>query len=50
MHPSNHSILGSLDVGRKSKEKVVVSMRRERDGKGSGVEYDLYRQGRKKKR
>ena len=25
-------------------------MRRERDGKGSGVEYDLYRQGRKKKR
>ena len=41
--------MNNLDVGTLSKA-VVVSMHHERDGKESVVEYDRYRQGRRKKR
>ena len=46
---STHSMMKSLDVENLSKE-VVVSMSHERDGKENAVQYDLYRQGRIKKK
>jgi hypothetical protein len=42
-------MLDTLDVENLSKE-VVVSMSHERDGKENEVQYDLYRQGRIKKK
>jgi hypothetical protein len=46
IYPSTRSTLDSLDGGTLS-IKVVVGVRRGRDGRGSGGGGDLYRQGRR---
>ena len=42
MNPLNYSRLDSLDAERLCRAKVVVSMHREKDGKGSEGEDDVH--------